>query len=403
MRVLHIQTSMTPAGNAAYRLHLAMRREGVDSSVMTYKPFGKRNFVSSFKSGYKVLLSKVVTELFMPKVVRKPLTYSYSQMPLLSKGIAHSWQVKEADVIYLHWVCGGFIGLNDIEELAKTGKPIFFFMHDMWTFTGGCHHSFECKQYESGCKNCPILAKNIHMADRQSKKKKELFEQFPNLFFISPSEWMASCARSSSILKNKPIYAISNVVDETIFKPVSKEIARVILNLPTDKKIISFGCQAGTNNPFKGWKFLQEAINMLEDENLHLVVFGSDYDKTTEEQLKYPVSFMGAILDEHVLALISAASDVFVSPSLAESFGLTFLENILCDTPVVGFDNTAVPEIVVNEKTGYLARNKDSEDLSKGIQKCLSAQISPREVIAYSSCKIVKKHLQYIGEALKNN
>ena len=400
MRVLHIQTSMTPAGNAAYRLHLAMRRAGIESYVMTYKPVIKANYVSSLNNGNKVLLSKVATRLFQKQVKKndlKPQSYSYSTIPILSKGITQTIEVQQADIVYLHWICGGFLSLQDIEELAMTGKPVFFFMHDMWTFTGGCHHSFTCDQYKEGCQNCPMFVQRSSIPHKQSVAKKALFEKYNNFYFVSPSEWMARCARQSFVLKNKPVYAIPNVVDETIFKPIQKEIAREILNLPKDKKIISFGCQS-TANPFKGWSYLQQAIGMLERDDVHILIYGSDYDEDTARQLKYPVTFMGKVLDEYVLALINAASDVFVSPSLAESFGLTFLESILCGTPVVGFNNTAVPEIVITGKTGYLAKNKEVEDLRKGISMLLNGDIKPTFDFQYSNEDILNKHKAMIAK-----
>lgn len=402
MKVLHIQTSMTPAGNAAYRLHLAMRQADIDSYIMTYKPVIKRNYVSFLSISKKVLISKAVTKLFQKstKDFLRPNSYSYSLPPYLSKGIADTPQVKDADVIYLHWICGGFLSLKDIEELAQTEKPIFFFMHDMWTLTGGCHHSFSCDRYKSGCENCPMFLSHKEIPVGLNKKKKNLFERYDNLFFISPSKWMANCAKQSSILKNKPVYVIPNVVDEKIFKPLSKDIARKILNLPLDKKIIAFGCQA-TSNPFKGWSYLRDAINKLDIKDIHVVVYGSDYTESTAKQIKYPITFMGAILDEYVLSLIDSASDVFVSPSLAESFGLTFLENLLCGTPVVGFNNTAVPEIVSTGMTGYLAKNKDVDDLCYGIKSLLNSQMIPALDKPYSSAEVVKLHIQHIKDALK--
>lgn len=400
MRVLHLQTTMTPAGNAAYRLHLAMRRVGIDSFVMTYKPYTKNKYVSNFSGGVNVLKSKAISRLFQKKITKKDLkpdSYSFSTMPLLSKGVSRCEQVRIADVIYLHWICGGFLSLRDIKELADTGKPIFFFMHDMWTFTGGCHHSFACDKYKEGCQNCPMFIRSSRMPHKQSIAKKALFEKYRNLYFVSPSEWMAECARQSYVLKQKPIYAINNIVDETIFKPIEKGTARDILNLPKNKKIVSFGCQA-TANPFKGWSYLQQAINELDRDDVQIMIFGSDYDEATARQIKYPVSFVGKILDEHVLALINSASDVFVSPSLAESFGLTFLENILCETPVVGFDNTAVPEIVINQQTGYLAINKNAKDLGNGISQLLNNPLKP--IYNYSSLELVKTHIRFIEEAL---
>ena len=46
-------------------------------------------------------------------------------------------------------------------------------MHDMWAITGGCHHSFDCENYKSGCIYCPMFSrKHKHtLASKEFDKK----------------------------------------------------------------------------------------------------------------------------------------------------------------------------------------------------------------------------------------
>ena len=398
MKILHIQTGMSLAGNAAYRLHLKMLDCGIESRILTYMPAPNLPFVSSTENTLKLFLNKAFNYFYIRyrKSCLHKDKYFYSILPLYSKGLTNNYYVQQADVIYFHSICGSFLSLEDIESLAKLGKPLIFFMHDMWTFTGGCHHSFECDNYQYDCSSCHMLKKGSY-SKKQHLEKKRLFEKYDNLFFISPSTWMANKAKQSNVLRNKNIYVIPNVVDENIFKPLSKNIARYILNIPLDKKIITFGCQAGTSNPYKGWAFLRDAINLLQDENVLLLVYGSHFDKKTSEDLKYPVKFLGKINDEYVLSLICNATDVYVTPSLAESFGLTILENTLCNTPVVSFNCTAIPEVMHLRSENYLAEFKNSVDLSKGIHTILQDNKEKSiEQIDYKSEQIVSMHLQLI-------
>ena len=53
--------------------------------------------------------------------------------------------VQEADIIYIHWINGGFLTVKEIESILKLGKPTFIFLHDMWLLTGGCHYAFLVK------------------------------------------------------------------------------------------------------------------------------------------------------------------------------------------------------------------------------------------------------------------
>lgn len=398
MKIVHIQYRMPPAGNACFRLHSAMRTYGIESTVLTIIPSVRRSNVYCVKQGLKSFIIKIynyVSENYKKRILR-PNSYFYSGLPLFSPSLHKEKIVQEADVVYFHWIAGGCLRLSEVEKIASTGKPVIFFMHDMWDFTGGCHHCFDCKEYESGCKECHMFKRKNKFSAMQIDIKKKIFSKYPNIVFISPSKWMANCARKSYALQNSKVFDISNVVDETNFKPINKYISKQILNIPTDKKIITFGCQAGTNNRFKGWEYLQKAMSLLNRSDIHILIYGSDFDIKTQEQIKHPITFLGPIFDETKLALICNATDVFVSPSLAESFGLTFLENILCDTPVVGFDNTAIREIVKTGITGYLAKNKDYRDLANGINMLLDSDLHVNGGISYSSKKCIDEHMHII-------
>ena len=393
---------MSLAGNAAYRLHKAMLKVGINSSVLICMPTISREKVYTIDKNIVYYIRKVANYL-LRKVFDNsskkllPGSYFYSSLPLISKNIAKNKFIQKADVIYIHSINGGFLGLKDFEELAQTGKKIIFFMHDMWTFTGGCHHSFDCIQYQTGCSSCPMFNNKMRYSSKQNAQKEKLFNKYPNLIFISPSRWMYDCALKSTILAKKEVFVIPNVVDESVFKPLETKVAKEILNLPLDKKIITFGCQAGTKNKFKGWDYLKDAINSLNEEDLELLIYGSDYNQETENELKYPVHFLGTITEEIVLSLICNATDVFVSPSLAESFGLTLLENTLCGTPIVAFDCTAIPEMVKMNPHGFLARYKDSESLANCIRKALTVE-KTKSFLDYSSEGIVNKHLELLNK-----
>lgn len=395
MKVLHIQYRMPPSGNACFRLHAAMRKNGIESSILNIENSVQRNNVYGQPMGVSWFLKKGIKYGHRRIVERQFVSDGrlYTQLPIVGAPLTNDPLVREADVIYFHWIAG-VITYNEIRNLAKTGKPIIFFMHDMWDFTGGCHYSFECDKYKNGCKNCHILKTDL--SSKYIIEKKRLYSQFENIIFLSPSDWLRECAIKSFAMYGKKTFTVNNIVDETVFKACDKLMARKILNLPAERKIISFGCQGGTSSPIKGWRYLQKALDILNIEDIHVLIYGSDFQKDIQEAMKYPVTFLGPIFDETKLVLICNASDVFVSPSLSESYGLTLIENILCNTPVVAFDNTAIGEIVKTRETGYLARNKDYEDLARGIRYVLETDFTIDRNKAYSSDTIVAQHLEII-------
>ncbi len=70
---------------------------------------------------------------------------------------------------------------------------------------------------------------------------------------------------------------------------------------------------------------------------------------------------------EETLSQLYADCDVFVAPSLSESFGLTYLEAMAHAKPVIAFRTGGVPEVVVNEETGILAKMEDPNGLARAL------------------------------------
>jgi len=68
------------------------------------------------------------------------------------------------------------------------------------------------------------------------------------------------------------------------------------------------------------------------------------------------------------------ASAVTVLPSRgqAEGLGLTLVEALLAGCAVVGTAAGGIPEVVLHEKTGLIARDGDAEDLATQIQRLLT-------------------------------
>lgn len=61
---------------------------------------------------------------------------------------------------------------------------------------------------------------------------------------------------------------------------------------------------------------------------------------------------------------VLAISDLFILPSEYESFGLAALEAMACEVPVISSDAGGLPEININNQTGFLSRVGDVEDMA---------------------------------------
>ncbi len=278
----------------------------------------------------------------------------------------------EADVIHLHWP----VGILDFENLAEVcgDKPVVWTPADMNPYTGGCHYSEGCQKYTKDCQKCPLLS-GSQLAHENWKVKRAAYTKLPNLQIVSPSQWLAERGRKSSLWGGLPIHVIPNALPVDRFHPTSKMVARIKLGLPLDKKLILFGADNVTNLR-KGGDLMMASIKRLQEQGLAKdvegVVFGAN-----KVRFDIPTHAMGHVAEVERLSLVFAAADVFASPSREDSGPMTVAESMLSGTPVVAFNIGNAREIVVHRDTGYIARQENVEDFTKGLAWALEAPRAP--------------------------
>ncbi len=406
VKVIHVQNDALSAGSAALRLHSAFLKAGIDSSVLSL--LTDVNDTEKMSEPGKIsritaLLDQQMQSFLFKKADKRFGRFSF---PILGTNISKLPQIREAEVIYIHWVQGGFLNLSNYRQLAQLGKPIIIFMHDMWSITGGCHHSFSCEKYKIRCFDCQIFPKNdfVDWPAHEYRKKMKLYSDAGNFYFVSPSRWLYNCARLSNLTKGKPIFHIPNILDSDIFKPIDKKTARHVLNLDPDDTIIAFGAFS-VSSPFKGWNELKIALEELRHRErkrkITVLIFGSGNSNMIAEAIPFKSRFFGFVKDVYSMSLIYNAVDIMIAPSLAELFGYVIMESLSCGTPVVAFDVGGIPDLIKHKYNGYLARYRDAEDITEGILFCLDNKIKGSLLPEFERSVVVKKHIDLIKSVLK--
>lgn len=278
-------------------------------------------------------------------------------------------QKLDYDIVHLHWINQRFI---DIRELRKIKKPIVWTLHDSWVFTGICHLPYACKQYETHCGACPMLGSNKErdLAYEIFDKKQEVYKDL-DLHIVTPSRWLGECAQRSALLSRFPVHVIPNCIDTELYQPMDKADVRKVLGFETDKKYLLFGAVHALADANKGLTYLKKAMERIKDANVELLVYGTD-DDLQSYNLSIPVRSLGYINNDKMMALLYNAADVCIVPSLSENLSNTIMESLSCGTPVVAFNIGGNSDMIDHKKNGYLAREKDSTDLAKGIEWCLA-------------------------------
>ncbi len=377
MKILHLnQRDDGGAGRAMLRLHQGLRTENIESFAFVQVKTSDNEYVSvpeSFlgKLSAKLKLGEHIAHL--PLKFYKDRTDVHFSPSLAPDDLTSVIERINPDIVHLHWINHGFLR---IETLKKFKRPIVWTLHDMWPFTGGCHYSNDCDRYKQSCGTCPVLG-STQANDLSHKiwKRKSKAWQDIDLTIAAPSNWMADCARESSLFQNRRIEVIPNGINISDFKPINRETARQLMNLPKDKHLILFGA-ANVQDLRKGMHLLMPALQKLHNNGLHdkieLLVFGgASASQMTDVDFK--INYLGRLNDNISLSLAYSAADVFIAPSLEDNLPNTLVESLACGTPGVAFNIGGIPDIIDHMHNGYLAKPFEPESLAEGIKWVLQS------------------------------
>jgi glycosyltransferase involved in cell wall biosynthesis len=367
------------AGRAAFRLHQGLGKSDRLASQMLVQDkqsdyesvVGKSSVSGTNKMilGFRQVLGQAPLKLY-------PQQKSYFSPAWLPEKLAQTIDQINPDVINLHWVNNSFLR---IETLAQFNRPIIWTLHDMWPFTGGCHYSGDCHGYESICGACPELTshKQKDLSHWIWKRKAKAWQNL-NLTIVSPSKWLARCAQASALFKHLPIEVIANGFNLDVYQPTDQTIARSIIGLPQNKKIILFGSLIATKDPRKGFHLLKPAIEQLSkqyghQDDVEIVIFGASRPSNPPD-LGFKCHYLGSFSDDITLSLIYAAADVFILPSTQDNLPNTIIEAMASGTPCVAFNIGGMPDMIDHKENGYLAEPFNTDDLATGIGLILKSE-----------------------------
>ena len=319
-----------------------------------------------------------------------------------------AWEaISDADVIHLHWVNKGFIGLNGLEALLKLNKRVVWTCHDMWPFTGGCYHPRGCDNFQAGCGNCHYLKSPADgdLSRRVFSAKQRMYQSHGgHLQFVTPSQWLKDQALKSGALSTTlrhGIRVIPNPIDTDYFYPARIDVSGIegiakegianegianegiakegIANqglgndvgqgesvrghIDRDDKAVSktftlMFAAANLGNAAKGFAEFRWVCNELVARGFSQVealIVGEN--RIGDLGLKCKYRELGFIKDAEQMREAYWQSDVYVTTSHEENLPTTIMESLSCGVPVAAFAVGGIPEMLVasgEHQTGFL-------------------------------------------------
>lgn len=253
--------------------------------------------------------------------------------------IRKSIKQTKPDVIHVHGTRAGLLG-----RLAAIGFniPVIYTEH-LWT-----------KQF------------------RLRNKILNFVHYFANWFLdmfttlnIAVSQAVKSFLVSSNISRMDKVKVIYNGIEPTNFEAQT---------FRSDKEFLI--ATVGTLNPQKGVQYLIRALPKIKAEfpGVQLEIIGDGgYKKTLVKEvaklkLKSYVKFTGFVPD---VSKYLTKFDLYVQPSLSESFGLAIVQAMSVGLPVVATNTGGIPEVVTEGKSGYLVEPENPKSLADAILELL--------------------------------
>lgn len=417
MRVLIVNTSEKTGGAAvaARRLMKALNANGVKAKMLVSEKETDDVSVVALPSRLRHswhFLRERFSIFARCRFSRKHLF----EMDIANAGtdITQLREFVEADIIHLSWVNQGMLSLKNITKILQSGKPVVWTMHDLWPAAAICHYARGCTQFHKECHHCQLLpgGGGGHDLSAVVWKRKQKMLNGHAVHFVACSKWLAAEARKSALLADQYITDVPNPIDTHVYKPGDRNTARKQLELPTDKKVILFVSQRVTDER-KGVGFFAEAMRKLKDtnpelaENVVVAILGGHAEEVVPllPVQSYP---LGYINDMARVVEVYRAADVFVLPSLEDNLPNTIMEAMACGVPCVGFAVGGIPEMIDHMSNGYVAQERNVDDLAEGIRyvlekadyELLSREALKKVALNYSQANVAMRYIDVYEHAL---
>ena len=293
----------------------------------------------------------------------------------------------QPDVINIHNLHAAGWGF-ELAAVCARHAPTVWTLHDMWSFTGRCAYSYDCRKFLSGCDaSCPTPTEYPPLDPariaRAWRLRRRLFARHPNLVAVCPSNWLAREARAG-LWTGHRVEVIPYGLPLDRFVPLSRELARAALGVHSSGPVLLASAQTLTMRR-KGGETLVKAIDQVQDRPLTLITLGHGDLPVASEGIR--LFSLGHIDHERTMVLAYNAADLLIHAAPVDNLPNVVLEAIACGTPCAGFAIGGMPDMVRGGISGWLAQDVSATSLAAVVDETLAG--FQQGVDLRSSCRAV--------------
>ncbi len=215
-------------------------------------------------------------------------------------------------------------------------------------------------------------------------------------------------SKASELVDWGRVVELPNGVDTGVFAPRERDADLVARYGLQDKTVVLF---VGHLLRFKGLHVLLEALAMLGDRNVVLVVVGTgaleqEYrDLAARKGLADRVIFAGYQSQDRELPRYYDTCDMLVLPSVGdpESFGMVVIEAMASGKPAIVSSLRGPAQLIDEGKDGFVAPVGDAEGLKEKIAHLVREKDLRRDMGAAARRKVIERYSwERIGDRLES-
>jgi len=366
-KIVHLAKGLDGgAGIATKRIHLFLKKNNYESIIIKQDNIS----ASKFKKIKNFLKSCKIFYNFYLRVNKYCFSFLYQKKnKKLIDEVFKINKIKKIDCIFIHWI-DGFVSSEDLIILKKNLDAEFYLvLHDMYHLTGGCHYSYECKNYKLNCKNCPgvpIFLENKVNTNYISKLNAYKIIN-PKLLVFSKNDYLLS---KKSKLNFKNIFYLNYPLDLNIFNYQGNKALKKNYQILTS--VIKY-------DPRKGYYIFKKFLEILELHlrkiNIKIDIFV--YDKKLFKQKYKNINFIYFKFkkNDKELSNLYKKLDLYINFSNADAAPLSIVENLHCGVPIVSANIGNSRDHINDYKNGIIIDKYDAELFVKILIKILLKKI----------------------------
>jgi glycosyltransferase involved in cell wall biosynthesis len=302
-----------------------------------------------------------------------------------SRSLFSSKVYKSADLVHLQIVHDGTLDFESVSRILKE-KPVVWTWHDPWILTGHCIYPMDCPRFQKGCGECPDLERPFQIGKDltiQNRSKKLELIQLAQTVHLS-TLWFRNLVLES-LPKAPSLEILPFGLPDEFFSSPNKESAREYFGMSADDFVIGI---RSVREPQKNFKLFENALHKINGNKKICIITLQESGQLIELKSKFKIIEIPWTNDNLELIRFYDALDIFVMPSLYETFGFMGIEAMSRGVPVVGLDGTALSEICLLSKNGYVVNN-DPNELAR-----LLDEISQAPIAIQRKSKLSAEHIQ---------